>query len=52
MPRSGYKTITVKTYVYTALKKFAHQSHRSVPQVVEYLIEKCRTLLELEVPAE
>jgi len=48
MPREGYKTITVKEDTYKELQDFAEQTHRSVPQTIEYLIDKCKEILHFE----
>ena len=42
MPKPGYATITVAQETYDALKKFAEETHRSIPQVVELLAERAK----------
>lgn len=51
MPREGYRTITVKAEIHKELEDFAEQTHRSVPQTIEYLIDHCRPILHSEVAA-
>jgi len=40
LPREGYKTITVSEEVYEKLDKMAKESFRTVPQYIEYLLQK------------
>jgi predicted CopG family antitoxin len=40
MPREGYRSITVKEDVYCQLEKIADATHRTVPEVIEHLIEQ------------
>jgi len=40
VPAEGYKSITVRREVYEELKSLAEKTHRSVPGLIEYLIEK------------
>jgi predicted CopG family antitoxin len=39
MPREGYRSITVKGEVYQELEKKAEESHRTVPEYIEHLLE-------------
>jgi len=40
MPLPGYKTITVPDEVKQKLKQLAEKTHRTIPEVVEDLVEK------------
>jgi len=40
VPIEGYKSITVRREVYEELKSLAERTHRSVPGLIEHLIEK------------
>ena len=42
MPKPGYATITVAQKTYDELKDFADKTHRSIPQVIEFLAEKAK----------
>ncbi|RJS93669.1 hypothetical protein CW705_01455 [Candidatus Bathyarchaeota archaeon] len=40
VPIEGYKSITIRREVYEELKSLAERTHRSVPGLIEHLIEK------------
>ena len=40
MPVEGYKSITISETVYIKLGKYAQKTNRTVPQVIECLLEK------------
>jgi len=42
MPKDGFTTITVSIETHRLLKDFAERTHRSVPQTIEYLVEKTK----------
>jgi len=42
MPAEGYKSITVSREVYEELKDLAVKTHRSIPKLIEHLIEKIK----------
>jgi len=52
LPREGYKTITVSEEVYEKLDKMAKESFRTVPQYIEYLLQKILENKTKEVVAE
>jgi macrodomain Ter protein organizer (MatP/YcbG family) len=42
MPKKGWKSITIKTELIDELQKRAKQLGKTVPQYVEYLVEKAK----------
>ena len=42
MPAEGYKTITVSEELYNLLKRQAKKTHRSLPKLIEHLVEKAK----------
>jgi predicted CopG family antitoxin len=40
LPKEGFTSITISEETYEKLKKFAEETHRSIPQAIEYLIEQ------------
>jgi len=42
MPKEGFATVTVNIETHKLLKAFAEKTHRSVPQVIEYLVEEAK----------
>jgi hypothetical protein len=43
MPREGYRTISVNDEVYHYIKKKAGETHRTIPEYIEHLIENDKT---------
>jgi len=39
LPVEGYQSITVPDFVYKKLQKLASSTHRSIPKLIEYLLE-------------
>ncbi len=44
MPREGYRTISVTDEVYQYVKDRAKETHRTVPEYIDHLIEKEKTV--------
>jgi len=40
LPREGFKSITISEDVYEKLEKLAKETFRTVPAVIEYLLEQ------------
>ncbi len=40
VPRAGYRTISVTEKIYQYVKKKAEETHRTIPEYIEHLIEK------------
>jgi len=40
LPKKGFTTITVPDRVHDRLSRIAEESHRSVPKLIEHMLEK------------
>lgn len=40
MPKEGYSSVAVSDEVYERLKKNAEETHRTVPKLIEHMLDK------------
>jgi len=48
MPVEGFKSVTISKETYKELGKIAEKTHRSIPEVIEFLLETARGLERLD----
>jgi len=48
VPVEGYKTITISEQVFSELERLAKETHRSIPKLIEYLVERANARPEKE----